>query len=148
MAGSGRRFAVRAGVAFFAAVIGLASSAVVSGAASPIQMSIQVGYHGTVKLGEWMPVTVDITNRGADVDGTLEVEGSNSFPGKGGPPGGSAVYQVPLSLAAGAPKHFQTYISEDYAGTVDARVVQGGQILATQQASISATTIGLLVGVL
>lgn len=148
MAGCGRRFAVRAGVASFAAAIGLASSAVVSEAANPVQMSVQVGYHGTVKLGEWMPVTVDITNSGPDIEGTLEIEGSTSSGGKGGPPGGTAVYQVPLSLAAGASKHFQAYVSQDFPGTIDSRVVQGGRVVASQQASVSATISGLLIGVL
>jgi hypothetical protein len=148
MAGCGRRFAVRAGVAGFAAALGLASSAVVSQAANPVQMSLQVGYHGSYKLGQWMPVTVDITNHGADIEGNLEIQGSNSFAAKGGPPGGTAVYQVPLSLAAGASKHFQAYVSEDFPGTIDARVVQGGRIVASQQASVSTTISGLLVGVL
>src|SRR5437879_11743847 len=94
-----------------------------------------------------MPVAIDVTNHGSDVDGTLEIQASNSFGGKGGPPGGSAVYQIPLSLASGATKHLRTCVSEDYPGTVDARIVASGRVLASTPTSISTTVSGLLIGV-
>src|SRR2546430_15951541 len=93
MAGCGRRFAVRASIACFAAAIGLGTTAAASEAATkPIQITVQVGYHNTVKLGQWMPVVVDLTNTGPAVDGTLEVQASNTMPGNGGAPrrGGGA----------------------------------------------------------
>ena len=80
-------------------------------------------------------------------DGTLEIQASNSFGGKGGPPGGSAVYELPLSLASGATKHLRTFLSEDYPGTVDARIIAQGRVLASQQTNITNTVSGLLVGV-
>ena len=148
MTGCGRRFAARAGVACFAVAIGLGTTAVASEAAdNPLQITLHVGYRDTVKLGEWMPVAIDVTNHGADVDGTLEIQASNSFGGKGGPPGGSAVYQIPLSLASGAAKHLRTFLSEDYPGTVDARIIANGRVLASQQTSVTNTVSGLLVGV-
>ena len=148
MTGCGRRFAVRAGVACFAAALGLGATAVASeAAANPLQITVHVGYHDTVKLGEWMPVAIDVTNHGAEVDGTLEIQASNSFGGKGGPPGGSAVYELPLSLASGATKHLRTFLSEDYPGTVDARIIAQGRVLASQQTNITNTVSGLLVGV-
>ena len=61
--------------------------------------------------------------------------------------GGAAIYQMPLSLASGSTKHFRTFISVDYPGTIDARIVAGGREIATQQASINNTVSGLLVGV-
>jgi len=149
MAGCGRRFAVRALVAGLLAALGLGTTAVASeAAANPLQVTLKVGYHDTVKLGEWMPVAIDVTNRGSDVDGTLEVQASGSFGAKGGgPPGGSAVYQMPFSLALGSTKHFRTFLSEDYPGTVEARIVANGRVIATQQTTIASTVSGLLVGV-
>ena len=123
MAGCGRRFAVRASIACFAAAIGLGTTAAASeAAAKPIQITVQVGYHNTVKLGQWMPVVVDLTNTGPAVDGTLEVQASNTMPGNGGPPIGAAVYHMPLSLATGATKHVRTYVTEDFPGSIDVRV--------------------------
>src|ERR671935_639901 len=109
MTGSGRLFAVRAGVAWIGAVVAWgAAGAVPAAAASPVQISAQAGYHNTFKVSQWMPVTVDITNNGPNLDGILEVQpDTSSFVGKGvGGPGASAVYVAPLSLSAGATKHF------------------------------------------
>src|SRR5207253_2074205 len=65
MAGCGRRFAVRASIACFAAAIGLGTTPAASeAAAKPIQITVQVGYHNTVKLGQWTPVVVGIIRSG------------------------------------------------------------------------------------
>lgn len=150
MAGCGRRFAVRAGAACFAAALGVASTALASEAASkPVQITVQVGYHNTVKLGEWMPVTVDITNTGPALEGTLEVQTANSSSlGKGGPPVGAATYQTQISLAPGATKHVRTYITEDSPGTISVSVVHNGQILASQEAIAANTSSGMMAGVI
>ena len=148
MAGCGRRLAVRAGAACFAAVLGAGSTALVSEAAAiPLQITVQVGYHNTVKLGQWMPVTVDLTNSGPAVDGTLEVQANNST-GNGGPPLGAATYQTPISLASGATKHVRTYVTQDVPGTVAVRVVQDGHVVASQETSVSNTYSGLMAGVI
>src|SRR2546421_12360291 len=105
MAGCGRRFAVRASIACFAAAIGLGTTAAASeAAAKPIQITVQVGYHNTVKLGQWMPVVVDLTNTGPAVDGTLEVQASNTMPGNGGPPRrGAGGHTSPRRAPRGTP---------------------------------------------
>jgi len=146
MAGCGRRFAVRLGAAGFAAALGMTATPLVSEAASKaLQLTVQVGYHNTVKLGQWMPVNVDLTNGGPAVDGTLEVQTNNT--GQGGPPIGAATYQTPISLAAGATKHVRTYVTEDNPGTVSVRVVQNRQILASQEVTIPYTSSGLMAGI-
>src|SRR5256885_2404493 len=51
------------GVAWFAAMLSVGSTAIGSEAADkPLQITVQIGYHNTVKLGQWMPVVVDLTN--------------------------------------------------------------------------------------
>src|SRR2546427_2063990 len=148
MAGCGRRLAVRAGAACFAAVLGAGSTALGSeAAATPLQITVQVGYHNTVKLGQWVPVTVDLTNSGPAIDGTLEVQANNST-GNGGPPLGAATYQTPISLASGATKHVRTYVTQDVPGTVAVRVVQDGHVVASQETSVSNTYSGLMAGVI
>src|SRR2546427_11538045 len=98
MAGCGRRLAIRAGAACFAAVLGAGSTALVSEAAAPpLQITVQGGYHNTGKLGPWVPVTVDLTNSGPAVEGTPEVQAHNNT-GNGGPPLGAATHQTPISL--------------------------------------------------
>lgn len=150
MASRGGPPSVRALISLFAAVIALAaSSAVAEAATNPFQIRVAAGYHGALKLGAWMPVTVDVANSGPQFDGTLDIATNTSLPGKGGPPAGVAIYQTPLSLAPGATKHISTYVSEDFGGTVDVRIVSSaGQVVQSAQTSISPTVSGLLVGVL
>ena len=148
MTGSGRLRAVRAVVAFFAASVGLGATGISpAAAASPVQLSVQAGYHNSFKLGQWMPVAVDVTNNGPNFEGTLEIQPDSAFGGKGGAPGGSAVYVAPLSLAAGTTKHFKTYVSEDNPTAIAVRVTSGGRTVASQQASVSNTT-SILIAVL
>ena len=146
MRGSGRLSAVKAAVALLAASAGVAAATPPVAAANPIQLSVQAGYHNTFKTGEWMPVTVDVTNNGPNFEGSLEIQPDNSFAGKGGLSGG-AVYVAPLSLASGATKHFRTYVTEDNPANVTVRVKSGGRSVAVASASV-ANTASILVAVL
>src|SRR5690349_8864808 len=147
MAGRRRYLAAGTLLAAITAALGVFASAIgVQAATNPLQIAIQVGYHDAVKLGNWMPVTVDLTNHGAQVDGVLEIDSSNSS-SSGGPPIGSAIYQMPVSLAPGAAKEFRTYVSVDVQGTIDARILVGGRVVQSAAASMTTTVSGFLVGV-
>src|SRR5690242_16556887 len=111
-----------------------------------VTLSVHIGYHDTVKAGDWMPVTVDITNAGADLDGTLEVQAAASNINIGGPPSGAAVYRTPVSLAAGAAKQVRTYTLVDQPGAITAQLVREGRVIASKQAT-AANTPTLLIGV-
>ena len=144
----GRRFAVRTTLGLLVAAMALAATiAGAQAAGSPrLTVVLHIGYHDTIKLSDWMPVSADVTNNGAAFDGTLEVATSSS-PINGGPTGGSVIYQTPISLGAGATKHVRTYAIQDQPGTITVQVVQGGRIVASQQATATNTT-GVLIGVL
>ncbi len=124
----------------------LAPTAAAAATTSAVILTVHVGYHDTLKLGDWMPVTVDITNNGPDLDGVLEVQSAGSL-GNGGPPGGVVVYQTPVSLGAGATKHIRTYVQIDQPGALTAQLVRQGRVVASQQGNASNTT-GVLIGVL
>ena len=111
-------------------MLSVGSTAIGSEAADkPLQITVQIGYHNTVKLGQWMPVVVDLTNAGPALDGTLEVQANNTTPSNGGPPIGQVVYQTPISLATGASKHVRTYVTQEFPGAVSVRVVQQGRVM-------------------
>ena len=149
MAGYGRSLAGKSLIVAFVAAMGLSASSAGSEAAStPFDIAIAVGYHGAVKLGQWMPVAVDVTNRGSQFDGTLEVDTAGTSMASGGPPAGTATYQTPISLASGATKHLRTYLSEDFPGNVEVRIVQNGRVLQSAQFAVATSVSGLLVGVL
>lgn len=147
MAALGRRFAVRSTISLLVVAIALGWTTAVAQASTPrLTIVLHIGYHDTIKLGDWMPVTVDVTNNGSDFDGTLEVQSSSS-PINGGPAGGSVIYETSLSLGAGATKQVRTYAIQDQPGTISVQVVQSGRIVASQSASATNTT-GILIGVL
>jgi len=74
MPSSRRRASARAALALVAAALTLlGASSATQAATNPISISVKVGYSGFVKAQQWMPVTIDLTNAGPGVDGTLEV---------------------------------------------------------------------------
>ncbi len=135
---------------FLLAIVVLAvGSFDVQASTKQLTVTVQVGYSNTIKLSQWMPVIVNITNSGPPLEGTLEIQAPNSFSGKGGPPGGStAVYESPISLATGSTKHFRSYVLEDQAGPISIQVVQNGRVVDSEQASVAAAPSGLLAAVL
>jgi hypothetical protein len=146
MPASRRRASARVAVAMVVtAVISLAASTAAQAATNPLSITVKVGYSGFVKAQQWMPVTIDVTNKGPDVDGTLEVTTPVS---SNGPPIGSAVYQTHVNLPSGATKHLRTYLVEDQApAPVSVRIVQNGRAVATAD-SQSGSAATVLVGVL
>jgi hypothetical protein len=146
MPASRRRASARVAVALVVtAVVSLAASVAAQAATNPISITVNVGYKGFVKAQQWMPVTIDVTNKGQDVNGTVEVTTGNNT---NGPPIGSVIYQAHLSLPAGATKHLKTYLVEDLApATVSARLMQNGQVLASSDAQ-PGTAATVLIGVL
>ena len=147
MPASRRRASARAAFAFVAAALTLlAVSNATQAATNPLSIVLKLGYSGFVKAQQWMPVTIDLTNKGQDVDGTLEIT-AGVAPGQGQPIE-SVIYQTHVSLPAGATKHLRTYLVEDQApSVVSVRLVANGRELATadSQASNPAT---VLIGVL
>src|SRR5207245_11522156 len=80
------------------AVPALAGTSIGAAAASPVTLTVHVGYQDVVKPGEWMPVTIDAKNTRAGLDGALEIqEVLNPQPGVGG---GSAISDESISLPA------------------------------------------------
>jgi hypothetical protein len=150
MAGEGRRLAVKVSLAVLAAAASMITAVGgVQADGSQLTATVKVGYHNTVKQGQWMPVVIDVTNNGPALDGTLEIEAGSAQGGPNGPPTGIAVYHWPLSLGAGATKHIRTYIFQDqFSGTsMTTRVVDHGRVVLSQ--SVSGTnTSGVLIGVL
>jgi hypothetical protein len=143
---SRRRASARAAAALVVtAAISLAASVAAQAAPNPVSITVNVGYSGFVKPQQWIPATVDVTNKGPAIDGTLEVTvGANT----NGPPIGSAIYESHLTLPSGATKHLKTFVVEDQAPTtVSARIVQSGRVVASgdSQGGSAAT---ILIGVL
>jgi hypothetical protein len=157
-AGARRSRALTVALAAFALLPAL--PAVLAAAADDQSVSVQVhvGYHDVVRAGEWMPVTVDLTNSGSNFTGSLDIGLQDNpvslvkVPFSSAPPQpglpGSAVYQVPLTLAAGATKQVRTFVLSDVPGTpLTVRLDDHGRLFGGQSVS-APTTARVLVGVL
>lgn len=147
MPAQSRRLPARIALAGLLAALLLPATGVVTAvASSPLTLAIKVGYQGVYKAQEWMPVTIDVKNSGADFEGTIQLESAfTSQPGLPSP----ALYQMPLSLAAGASKHLRSYAMVNPAAglTLTVRVLQAGRVLASQTAT-GGTNTSTLIGVL
>jgi hypothetical protein len=148
MPASRRRASARAALAFVAAALTLlAASTATQAATKPLSIALKVGYSGFVKAQQWMPVTIDLTNKGQDVDGTLEVT-TGIGSAQSGQPIESVIYQTNVSLPAGATKHLRTYLVEDQVpSVVSVRLVANGRVLVSAD-SLTSTAATALVGVL
>jgi hypothetical protein len=136
---------VVAALAAFLASPAAAAASTARAATDPVSVVVKVGYSGFVKTQQWMPVTIDVTNTGQDVEGTLEVSPAAY---SNGPPVGSAIYVTHLSLPSGASKHLKTYVVEGFgASPVSVRVVENGRVVASAD-SQTGTAASALIGVL
>jgi hypothetical protein len=148
MPSSRRRAPARAALALVAAALTLlGASSATQAATNPISIVVKVGYSSFVKAQQWMPVTINLSNQGQDVNGTLEVTAAIG-PGQSGQPFESVIYQTPVSLPAGATKNLRTYLVEDQVpSAISARLVASGRVLASadSQTNQAATQ---LIGVL
>jgi hypothetical protein len=143
-----RRASARAALALVAAALTLlAASTATQAATNPISIAVKVGYSGFLKAQQWMPVTIDLINKGQDVDGTLEITAGGGN-GQGGQPLESVIYQAHVSLPAGATKHLRTYLVEDQVpSTVSVRLVANGRELVSADTQ-TGTAASVLIGVL
>jgi hypothetical protein len=122
----------------------LGASNATQAATNPLSIVLKVGYSGFVKAQQWMPVTIDLTNNGQDVEGTLEVTAANG-PAQSGQPFESVIYQTHVSLPAGATKHVRTYLVEDQApSVVSVRLMANGRVLVSADSQLGSAATALI----
>src|SRR5947209_8478118 len=136
------RLPARTALAAILASLALFTTAVAAQAKGAVTLTVHAGYQDVIKPGEWMPVTIDASNSGAEVDGTLQVQQSlNAQPGVSG----TTIYQEPISLAAGASKRVRIYVVQDTtSATITARIVQNGRVVVSQDSVGNGTTTSLI----
>lgn len=118
-------------------------------AAESVTMSIRPGLDGLVRLGTWLPVELEVSNRGADVSGSLElqVEGTNDRGSFNSP---AVSHSTPAVLPRYSHKRFllEVYVPTA-ASRVTARFAANGNVLVQQDVPLETVPSGeLLCGVL
>src|SRR5260221_2873118 len=134
MAAGGHRLTARLVLALLVAALAVSCGALdVEAAASAVTITAQVGYSDTIRSGQWMPISIVVTNGGPQVDGRLTIQ--SVFGGKLGA-AWPATYERPVVIAAGTTKSFRAYIDEESAGlTVTIRIIENGHVIASQDAA-------------
>lgn len=82
-----------------------------------IQLNLQVGYQGVVRVGAWLPVQVEAHNQGRHFEGELELGGDLS--------GRGWAQRIPFELPQGTRKRLETlgFCSTIYSAECQARLV-------------------------
>ena len=94
-----------------------------------IQLNATPAFQGQFKYGEWLPVWVEITNSGPDVQAEIRI------PVSGG--SGTMVFTAPVELPAGAHKRLLVYIlPNNFTRQLSIELASGEQLLASQRVNV------------
>jgi hypothetical protein len=104
-----------------------------------IEMEARPAFDGVFKYGEWLPIWVEVSNSGADVDAELRVQVSGQS---------AMVFTAPVELPAGARKRLQVYVlPNNFSRQLIVELSAGDTLLASRRVSVSPqATITFLVG--
>lgn len=96
---------------------------------SGVTLQATPAFGGNFKYGEWLPVMVELTNSGSDVDGAIEVEITGSQ--------GTLIFQAPVSLPAGAHKRVPIYVlPNNFSRQLDIHLVSQNKTIASTRANV------------
>ncbi|HEU0166760.1 MAG TPA: hypothetical protein VFS62_03210, partial [Chloroflexota bacterium] len=106
-------------------------------------MTVQLGFAGQAKIGDWLPVTVQVSNSGASVTGELQIvvddEAGNTQRNRtlnARPP---TVYTVPASLPSNSRKQYQIDVFLPLpAKSLDVKLVTDQGVLVTATGNLQA----------
>lgn len=94
-----------------------------------IQLNVSPAFQGQFKYGEWLPVWVEITNSGPDVQAEIQI------PVSGG--SGTMVFTSPVELLAGAHKRLLVYVlPNNFTRQLSVELVSGDRLLASQRVNV------------
>ncbi len=109
---------------------------------SQIEISAEPFFEGHFKYGEWLPISVEISNPGSDIKAELRTAVQTS--------GGSVDYSLDLDLPSGAKKRLTLYaLPNNFSRQLDIVLVAGQELLASQRIQVNPNpTVNLLVGII
>jgi len=114
-------------------------------------LQLQAGYSGVGSAGQWLPATLDVTNRGRDFTGNITIGASgtsNRFNAGNGQDSASQVeHQLAAVLPAGATKRFTTFVQAGPSPVVARLFTKGREQVASARSEIT-TANGPLIAVI
>lgn len=110
---------------------------------SDLSLDVQAGYDGYYQEGQWVPLRVQVSNDGPDVDAVLRAVDDASFAAE-------VVYSRPIELPSGSRKEVFLYFSNDgYVSSLDVELVANNRRLASTNVLLRQVGLGdVLYGIL
>jgi hypothetical protein len=101
-----------------------------------VALATEAGLDGYYRVGQWLPVRVQLENNGAPIDGRVEVVLAR-------PNGGEVTYRYPVNLPMQSHKEITLYLSPNqYTSRLRVALLdQAGQVIATQEQPLTAVDI-------
>lgn len=117
---------------FFAGLISISlpNEVIAQTNASGLEMTVEPAFGGNYKYGEWLPLWITLSNSGADLDGTVQVEISQS--------GGNVTFAKSISLPTGSRK--QTTLSilpNNFSRELEVQFLSNQNVMITNSISVS-----------
>lgn len=114
-----------------------------SGQAPDIKMDVKVGFEGSARFGEWLPVSIDVENGGPDISAQLRIQTYWDQ----GPQSPITEYTREVSLPRGAKKHVTMFVPAFRDSVTVSLVDAGGKVLAQRTPMVMPPVMGVLAGV-
>jgi len=95
-----------------------------------VVMSAKAAYNGNFKYGEWLPIWVQLSNNGSDVEGLIQVEISQS--------GGNITFAKEVSLPSGSRKELTlSVLPNNFSRELEIQFITKESILLSDTISVS-----------
>lgn len=108
---------------------GLAVDVQAAGAPPGLTMEAQAALEGHFKYGEWLPVWVQLTNSGTDLDAEVQVKVVGTW--------GATTYAHAVSLPSGSRKRVEVYVlPNNFTRALEVQLVQGQDVLLSQKIQV------------
>lgn len=130
-------------VLFLLILIPGAHQAVQAQSNGDVKLTVHAGFAGNCKENRWIPLRVTVENKGADLNGRIQVAYQNNS-------GGQAGYGIDLSLPASSRKEFFLYLHPDgYFQKLNVNLtVDDRMVVSTPFNPVCIASDGLIVGLL
>lgn len=97
--------------------------------AAGLTMTAHAAYDGYFKYGEWLPVWVELSNQGQNMNAEVRIQVTGSQ--------GSTIFSAPVELPSGSRKRFPVYaLANNFSRELEVRVVNRGQTVASQKVAV------------
>lgn len=88
-----------------------------------VSIKASIGFEGYFKMGEWVPINIEVQNKGEDIKGSIEISANQDE-------ASAILYTTPAIVPKGATKQFTMYIKTNILQRrFNVNLMQGGELV-------------------